>query len=554
MNQNKGVANNDVITTAFYRNIMEQARDIILVLLPDGTILDANQAALDAYGYSSDELRARTIYELRATETREEIDAQLRKAKTAGILFRTFHLRRDGAPFPVEVSSRRVDLGGGEVLVSIIRDITETVAIEIALSEGEEKFRLLVENLRTGVFMVQKDQFVYVNPSTQRITGFDEAELLKMNFWEIVHPDQREEVRQRGIRRQQGFSEPTSYIMHIQRKNGDDKWCEVVVARPIWAGIVTLIGLLHDVTDRLRAEERLAISEKKYRLLAENVGDVIWTIDLKGNFTYISPSIQRTYGFAPEELLNRKMLDLVADEFRPVVEEHFRELLAGEQQESHSRMPEFQMLHRNGSRLWVEVRINQLKDDDAQVSGLLGIARDITDRKRLQEDLVRLATIDDLTGSVNRSRFMELGNQEIERANRYNRPFSLMFVDLDYFKQINDTFGHKAGDLTLIWFADLVRKEIRNTDILGRLGGDEFAVLLPETELDQASLVAERIRATLESQKLPVGETDQVSLTVSIGVASREKTSLTLEDLLKKADAALYHAKRLGRNRVQIDR
>lgn len=554
MKQTLNVDKNELAATDLYRIIMEQARDIILVLLPDGTILDASQAALDAYGYSPDELRSRKIQDLRAPETRGAIDEQMKQAKTAGILFRTYHVRRDGTPFPVEVSSQRVHLGSDEALVSIIRDITDTVAIENALGEGEEKFRLLVENLRTGVFMVQKDKFVYANPSTQRITGYSEEELIRMNFWEIVHPDQREEVQQRGMRRQQGLPEPTAYAMHIQRKKGDEKWCEVVVARQKWTGIVTVIGLLHDVTDRLQAEERLAISERKYRLLAENVGDVIWTIDQEGKFTYVSPSIQKTYGYLPEELLNQKMLDLVVAESRPMVEEHLRELRAGAQQEALSRMLEFQMVHRSGGTIWVEVKINQLKGDGAQVSGLLGISRDISERKSLQEDLVRLATIDGLTEAVNRSRFMEMGNQEMERASRYNRPFSLMFVDLDYFKQINDTFGHKAGDLTLTWFAGLVRKELRKCDVLGRLGGDEFAVLLPETELEAAAQVAERIREALENNKLPVGEGQQVSLTVSIGVASRGAAATVLEDVLKKADAALYEAKRLGRNRVQICR
>lgn len=553
MKQKHGADRTDFINTTFYRNIMKQARDIILVLLPDGTILDANQAALEAYGYTSGELCARTVHDLRAPGTRMEVEEQLQQARETGVLFRTFHRRRDGISFPVEVSSQCVRMESGEALVSIVRDITQTVALEATLAEGEEKFRLLVENLRTGVFMVQRDKFIYVNPSTQRITGFDEAELLTMNFWEIVHPAQRDEVRERGIRRQQGFSELPSYIMHIRRKDGGSKWCEVVVARQKWGGSVTLIGLLHDMTDRLLAEERLAISEKKYRLLAENVGDVIWTVDHTGHITYISPSVQRVHGYAPEELLNRKILDLVAPEFRPLVEKRFNALLAGNEQDAKSKMSEFLMLHRNGGRLWVEARINQLKDGDMEAGGLLGIARDITERKRLQEDLVRLATIDELTGAVNRFRFMEMGKQEMERANRYNRPISLMFVDIDHFKQINDTFGHKAGDQTLTWFAGLVRKELRNSDVLGRLGGDEFAVLLPETGLSEAVQVAERIRATLEEQKLPVGENERVALTISAGVASRDKAADSLDDLLKKADAALYRAKRLGRNFVQTD-
>lgn len=427
------------------------------------------------------------------------------------------------------------------------------IAMESSLKECEKKFRLLVENLYTGVFLTEKNRFIYVNPSMQQITGYGEAELLQMNFWEIVHPDQRNEVRNRGLRRQQGFAEPTDYIMHIRRKDGENRWCEMVAVWGEWAGNLTLIGLLHDVTSRVKAEELLAIREKQYRLLAENVWDVIWTIDLEGRFTYVSPSISRLQGYTPEEVLYQNMLDIVAPDFHQTVVKHFQQLLSGGQINSQERMLEFQLVHRNGTLLWIEASANLLRDDNGEVMGLLGVSREITERKRLQEELLRLATTDELTGAVNRAQFMKIGNQEVERSSRYNRSLSLLFVDLDYFKQVNDTYGHKVGDQTLIWFAGFIRGMLRDFDVLGRLGGDEFAVLLPETNANNALQIAERLRKALAGAHLAINESESISVTASIGIAAREKYDVLLEELLKKADAALYKAKKLGRNCVQIE-
>ncbi len=536
----------------FYRKIMEQARDIMLVIRQDGIIIDANQAALDAYDYSIEEIRKLHVHDLRPSETHAEISVQMKMAQLCGILFRTVHIRRNGQCFPVEVSARRVRFENGEALVSIIRDITKTVAMEAALKESEEKFRLLVENLYTGVYLIKKNRFVYVNPSTQKITGYDEAELLHMNFWEIVHPVQRDEVRVRGIRRQEGYEEPAAYIMHIRRKDGENRWCEMVVVRRELAGSVTLIGLLHDVTDRVKAEEMLAIKEKQYRLLAENAWDVIWTIDKEWRFTYVSPSIMRLQGYAPEEILYRNMFDIVVPDFRPAVAKHFRQLLSNGEIGNQERICEFQILHKSGIPIWVEVSTNLLHDDDT-VNGLLCVSRDVTERKRMQDELLRLATTDELTGVVNRAQFMKLGNQEMERSLRYGRMFSLLFVDLDYFKRINDTYGHKVGDQTLIWFANSMRAMLRDFDVLGRLGGDEFAILLPETNARDAFQIGERLRKALTADSLPVGDNENIAITVSIGVAAREENDLLFDELLKKADAALYKAKRLGRNCVQIE-
>jgi len=288
-------------------------------------------------------------------------------------------------------------------------------------------------------------------------------------------------------------------------------------------------------------------------LLAENLGDVIWTINFERQLTYISPSITRQLGYTSQELLSHNVLDIIQPEFHAAVKEHFERLLADQQSSDQNRVFELQQLRSDGTKLWVEFSLNLLRDDCGKTIGLLGISRDIAARKQLQEELVRLATIDGMTGTKSRTYFMELANQEMERSLRHGHPLSLLFVDIDHFKQINDSYGHKTGDEMLSWFAGLIREAIREYDILGRMGGDEFAVLLPETETDAAIQIAERLRQKVEDSRVTLDTGTALAVTVSIGITSRENNDATFEELLKKADIALYRAKNLSRNCVQVE-
>ncbi len=172
------------------------------------------------------------------------------------------------------------------------------------------------------------------------------------------------------------------------------------------------------------------------------------------------------------------------------------------------------------------------------------------DLREAQRALAELAATDPLTGVLNRRKFMELAENEFNRFQRYGRPLALMIVDLDHFKEINDTAGHHAGDAVLVQFAHMVTKQKRHSDLFGRLGGEEFGLALPETPLELASQVAERFRKycaemVIEASNVPL------KVTCSIGVAKARRDDATLEDLMRRADVFLYLAKEDGRNRVE---
>ncbi len=175
----------------------------------------------------------------------------------------------------------------------------------------------------------------------------------------------------------------------------------------------------------------------------------------------------------------------------------------------------------------------------------------LEEQKELVRNLERLANTDSLTGVWNRRYFLNIAEQETQRSRRYNRPLSVLMIDIDHFKKVNDTYGHVVGDEVLIMMTETVIHYLRNVDVLGRFGGEEFVALLPETDSKAALITGERIRENIEQITIPV-EGKLVSITVSIGVSSYQLGDANIDVLIQRADEALYQAKNQGRNRVIV--
>jgi diguanylate cyclase (GGDEF)-like protein len=181
--------------------------------------------------------------------------------------------------------------------------------------------------------------------------------------------------------------------------------------------------------------------------------------------------------------------------------------------------------------------------------GRMLIYSDVTDIVRQAEELERLATTDGMTGIYNRRHFLTLADLEWNRTYRYNRPLSFLIFDVDYFKSINDKYGHQAGDEVIIHLANVAGSCKRTPDVLARIGGEEFALLLPETDLPHAQIVAERLRREIAAHPLTMAS-ESIPATVSIGIAARSAKMSNISELMRAADKALYEAKRAGRNRI----
>ena len=199
-----------------------------------------------------------------------------------------------------------------------------------------------------------------------------------------------------------------------------------------------------------------------------------------------------------------------------------------------------------------QLTITVVKDTEDNVINYVATLTDITERKLLELELTRQAHLDYLTGLSNRRHFIEQGELELSRAIRYDTPLSLMMLDIDFFKNVNDTYGHQVGDIVLQALSKICQDTLRQVDIPGRLGGEEFAVILPETSCTEALEVAERLRETIASTEVTIPVGLPIHFTVSIGVTTLLDKNSNIDMLLNQADKALYEAKETGRNKVCV--
>ena len=314
-------------------------------------------------------------------------------------------------------------------------------------------------------------------------------------------------------------------------------------------GSVVIEGALADITELHEAETRLMNSEKRSRLLAENAWEVIWTMDLDGKITYVSPAVERMRGITPEEAMRQSLDEIHPPESAASVADYYRQVFAAIEAGTEPPMfrGENEYYRKDGSIMTGELQVIPHLDGSGKVIELIGVTRDISERKVFEAELRNLAVTDTLTGVWNRRHGTELLTADLS-ARRPGQALSLLMLDIDHFKTINDTFGHQAGDHVLIEIASRLRRSLRGNDMVARWGGEEFVVLLRDCALPDALRVAEDIRAAIA--ELPFGAMG--SLTVSVGVAEA-RASEDLTTWLERADQALYRAKRSGRNEVAAD-
>ncbi|WP_157098615.1 sensor domain-containing diguanylate cyclase [Novosphingobium rosa] len=312
--------------------------------------------------------------------------------------------------------------------------------------------------------------------------------------------------------------------------------------------VVILLPLAGELEARQRLLRQLRAAHALHRLIIERTSDVMMRLGAEGTIRYVSPAALREWGYRPEELTGRCAYDIVlAADLPAVVEARHRSLANPEQTIS----VEYRLIRKDGSAVWMESHMCAAPGADGRPNGTISIIRDTTRRRMAMDELERQAMTDPLTGLANRRAF----DAALDAAVSSGHGGCLALFDLDHFKHINDRYGHATGDRVLTLFAAVLRGTAPHGDRAGpmvaRLGGEEFAVLFRHASLDQAQLLCERVRLRLadsESRSL-TGET--VSVTVSAGLAPLT-AGLSVEQILRSADAALYRAKDGGRNRLAI--
>jgi diguanylate cyclase (GGDEF)-like protein/PAS domain S-box-containing protein len=314
------------------------------------------------------------------------------------------------------------------------------------------------------------------------------------------------------------------------------------------------------------------ITEARLLSMVNASGDSFWESDEQRRFVHISDNMCRMMGYAREELRGRSVLEFMTPEYRDEIIRHATQ--RGTANDAPVNIGpirhEGEFFRKDGSRLWIETVSVPVFDDDTVHIGYFGITRDMTDRKlaehalrdanRQLEDQLRhinelhaqmreQAIRDDLTGVHNRRHFVEVAENEIERARRDGTTLSLVMLDIDHFKNVNDAHGHSTGDAALQAVGSMLSATTRAGDLASRLGGEEFAVLLMGMDHEGAMERAESWRSTLAAMTI-LADGAALRLTASFGVATFPQQAGTLVELMKVADARMYRAKSLGRDRV----
>jgi diguanylate cyclase (GGDEF)-like protein/PAS domain S-box-containing protein len=331
-----------------------------------------------------------------------------------------------------------------------------------------------------------------------------------------------------------------SYL-DVTRTNG--------VALLIGLGVVTTARVLgQTVRQREVVQDALRRSEERLGALVRDGSEVIVEARADGSVTYVSPASLPVMGFRPEQLHGQGLNDLVhPDDHTKNVELHAR-VLASDAATEHT--VEIRLRHADGAWHWHEMTVRNMLSHP-EVRALIGHHRDITERRTIQDRIAYAAARDGLTGLANSPTMARDLERALALGTRYQHPVGMLFLDLDGFKRVNDTFGHDVGDRLLTAISDVIRRTVRDTDSVGRLGGDEFGVVLSRVAgAEEALAVAGRIISGIEGSSSVAGL--RLDVGCSIGVAIASPGGSDAKTMLRHADAAMYRSKRRGRNGAQL--
>lgn len=299
--------------------------------------------------------------------------------------------------------------------------------------------------------------------------------------------------------------------------------------------------LVSDVTDLKKSEAALRENRRFLGDLIEHSGTLIFAKDKEGKYLLINQMYEKLTGYSREQVLGHTDFEIYSNKDTFEFTKNDKFIIDSIKNQRYEEAL--------GTRHFLTTKF-PLFGEDGNVSGVCGISADITEQKELQRKMEWLANTDSLTGLANRRRFHELAELEISRALRFKHSFSMLMLDIDNFKSINDTYGHDIGDQVIAYIGDLCRNELRDIDIAGRLGGEEFVILLPDTPSNGAQEIAERLRCKIEEHEIELAGGKILKFTMSIGCVSSSDLPLNIDQLLKIADQHLYEAKKSGRNRV----
>lgn len=466
-------------------------------------------------------------------------------------------LRKDGERRQVRLSISPLDCAGGKRIgyVGMAVDLTPLLQVREQAFLASEKFAGAFSSAALGMALVSLEgRWLDVNDSLCGILGYTRAELLLIDFQTLTHPDDlHADLALLGdllAGRREHYHMEKRYL----GKAGNLVWgrLSVSLVRTENGEPLHFVSQIQDVTAQRLSGQQLRESEQRTRITLDAVADMVLTLDLHGVIQYANAAATRALaGEGAEPLAGSRLQEVMelTTEYAPRSPLDVGVLLDPDSNavDLHSDL----LLAVGNQLLPVDLTRAWLRDEDGLTSGAVWVIRDVTQQRARQREARHLAEIDPLTELSNRRGFEAHLQQAITRVARTGQSASLMYIDLDHFKPVNDTHGHLAGDAVLWAVASVLRHGVRDSDIVARLGGDEFAVILAGCSLKRARRIASDLLEAMRGLSIPWDQR-RLSVGASIGIAPLSG-GMSVDDAVAAADAQCYRAKALGRDNVQVE-
>ncbi len=523
--------------------VVRTAADAIVTFDRDSLLVSTcNPAAEAAFGYERSTLTGQPLSTLMGS------GPGIIRELLAGRRMEALCRRADGSRFPAEAQITEADAGRERFCIGTFRDITERRRSEEILRSSRTMYKTLFENSGTAFIVAESDGTIcLVNSEFESLSGYGREEVEALLTYRTFFTGQALEIVEHGhqLFREGTRRAPQSFETEFTDRRGGHK--PVYVTMAIFPGTSRALFSLMDLSETKQVQEALAEQRAFFQELFESSPLGIMLLDTDGNILNVNRGLERLFGYSREELRGHFSRSALVTEDRAMEADNFFRLMVS------GRLFQVETLrrHKNGELIPVSI-VGYPVQIGGQTKGVYSIFSDISERKAFEKQLTHQAFHDALTGLPNRVLFHERLERALERSKRRNDyRFAVLLVDLDRFKWVNDSLGHKAGDELLTAIARRLECCLRSMDTVARLGGDEFAVLLEEFRNHREVVqITKRLLHVIEEPFNVEGT--KVFTSASIGMVLRSREYESSEDLLRDADIAMYRAKELGKARFKV--
>jgi len=524
-------------------NIISTIADSLILLDRQGNIASVNKATLELSGYRKDELEGKPV-ELFFRE-KDFKSTLLNKAikKEAIRNDELFFKTKIGDNIPVLFSSSTMmdEAGGMAGIVCIAKDITERKKAEDRLRKEEKLFNTFMDNISDSIYFKDKEKrFIRVNRLKAEHSGVDPEEMIGKTDFDFFPKEiaiqsfaDDNHIMESG----RSIIDKIEKIIHLDKR---EYWASVT--KVPWydeeGKIIGVIGITRDITQRKQVEEALRKSHQEFASLFKSNPEALAYLDKNSNIIDINPRFTELFGYTLEEIKGRNVNEGFIHP-SDIIEEgkNLDKIVLSKGYFNYETIRK----KKDGTFFPVSISGSDIVID-GQVKGIIGTYIDITERKKLEKKLEKLAHFDILTGSCSRGHGLNLLEQQIKIAKRKKTPILLLYLDVDKFKEINDTYGHKEGDMVLKEIDHLFKSTLREIDIICRIGGDEFLLIFPESSLNNAPLIRERLNTSLKKLNQKLAKPYKIGFSIGLSVYDPFNPQ-PVEKLIHLADQRMYEDK-----------